>query len=137
VALTKHGTTRCLSPRRTHPWWNMGGGGTGGVHRGVAQARHCTPPTPPLKNPHFVEWGGGWGCSPWRRPSTTLNVAYPPTNFTVALHKHGTEWRLSPPLTSPWHRASTALNVAYPHTNQIKNKTYLFLVIYQKRQTTH
>ena len=39
VASPKHGTAHHLPPpRKTHASWNGGGGG--GVHRGVAQARH-------------------------------------------------------------------------------------------------
>jgi hypothetical protein len=54
--------------RRNHPWWNMGGGQ--GVFT-VALTKHGTTHhlSPPPKNPRFMEWGGGWGCSPWLHPS--------------------------------------------------------------------
>ena len=119
VALTKHGTTRCLSPPKIPPLVEYGVGGGQGVFT-VASPKHGTahrlPPSP--RKTHAL-WNGGGG----------LGV------FTVALPKHGTECRISPPLTSPWccpstalngayppltslwRRASTALNVAYPHTN--------------------
>jgi hypothetical protein len=99
---------------------SINGGGGGGVHRGVDQTRHYTLlippeeptvftvaspkhgtahrlPPPPRKTHASWNGGGGWVCSPWRRPSTALNDAYPPPNFTVASPKHGTERRLSPP----------------------------------------
>jgi len=140
------------------------GGGTGGVHRGVAQARHCTlpiPPLPPLMSgkdqrcpstalhvPYptrrtHPSWNGGGdrGCSPWRRPRTALQVAYPPLEKpTICVMGVGGGRGCS-----LWRRTSTALHVAYPPPPppppppplKIKNETYLFLVIYQKRQTTH
>jgi hypothetical protein len=37
-------------PEKTHHTT----GGTGGIHRGVAQERHCKLPIPPSKNPPFV-----------------------------------------------------------------------------------
>ena len=75
----KHGTSRPLSPPEEQALRKMGGGNRGG--------------------------------SPWRCPRTTLRVAYPPLEkptirvmggggkgvFTVALHKHGTARRRSPP----------------------------------------
>ena len=52
VALPKNDTASRLSPpRKTHHSCN-GGGGEGGVHRGIAQAWHCTSPIPPLPPPH-------------------------------------------------------------------------------------
>ena len=53
VASPKHGTANHLNPptppplRRTKHLCNGRRGGTGGVHRGVAQARHCKSQPPP------------------------------------------------------------------------------------------
>ena len=83
---------------------------SGKNQRSPSTALHV--PYPPPKNKPFVKWGGGnRGGSPWRCPRTTLQVAYPPLEkptirvmggggkgvFTVALHKHGTARRRSPP----------------------------------------
>jgi hypothetical protein len=52
AASTKYGNARRLStPRKTHTSWN-GGGGQGGVHRGVAQERHSTSPNQPPTPTH-------------------------------------------------------------------------------------
>ena len=115
----KHGTARRLStPRTTHPSWN-GGGGTGGVYRGVAQERHSTLPIPPSKN-HKKNMTGGES-----RGHVTLRCEWRSNYLTVAASpKHGTARCLSPPtnttfvecgggnrLCSPWRRPSTALQI--------------------------
>ena len=74
------------------------GGGAGGVHRGIDQTRHYTSPIPPPEKPTLHGMGGGLGVFTVASPKpTALNIAYLPTNFTVALPKHGTERCLSPP----------------------------------------
>ena len=86
AASPKHGTARCLSPP-TNTTFVECGGGTGCVHRGVAQARHCKshehrgkgvftvatprhgtanhqpppPPPPPSEEPNIRVMGGGGG----------------------------------------------------------------------------
>ena len=96
-------------------------------------ARRLSTPPPP-KNQPFVEWGGDRGCLPWRRPSTTLHIAYPPLphppppcpgKINVAQARHCTS--PIPPEEqalhgmgggnregSPWRCPRTALQVAYP-----------------------
>ncbi len=93
VALPKHGTTRCLSPLKNPPFVEYGGG-TGGVHRGVAQARHCTPPIPPEK-PTLRGMGGGQGV------------------FTVASPKQGSTSPITP-LTPPHVREKSNSKLDLP-----------------------
>ena len=127
-------------PRQTQPSWNVVGGGTGCVHRGVAQARHCkshehrgkgvftvaTPrhgtanhqPPPPSEEPNKrVTGGGGQRMFVVASFMQALKVAYPP------------------PLTSLWRRTSTALNVlAYPHPNHTScpgQKKYIRLTYFR------
>ena len=47
MALPKNDTASCLSPPKNKHHSCSGGGGEGGVRRGVAQAWHCTSPTIP------------------------------------------------------------------------------------------
>jgi hypothetical protein len=133
AALPKHGTARRLSTtRKTHPSWN-GGGGAGGVHRGVTQEQHCTspshPPTPPHvgekstlpkhgtahplsppKNPPIVEWGGGrQGVFTVAPPkNTTASRLSPPKKPTIRVMGGGTKG------CSKWRHSNTAVHVAYP-----------------------
>jgi hypothetical protein len=119
---TKHSTAIHLNTppppiRKTKHSCNRGGGGTGGVHRGVAQARHCKSPTPPpplRRTKHSCD-GGGEGVFIMGSFKQTLNVAYPP-------------------LTKPWRRTNTALNVPYPHPNHTScpgNKNYIRLTYFR------
>ena len=121
-----------LPPEKKTPFVEWGGG-TGGVHRGVAQERHSTsphhPPTPthvrekstfpkhgtsrPLSPPEeqaLREMGGGdRGGSLWRCPRTALQVAYPPLEKpTICVMGGGGKG------CSPWCCQSMALHVAYP-----------------------
>jgi hypothetical protein len=109
VAQTWHCTSP-IPPKEPALCAGMGGGGTGGVHRGASPKNFTASRlSPPRKNPPY--YGGNRGDSPWRWPRTTLQVAYPPLEkptirvltwgggegvFTVALHMHGTARRLSP-----------------------------------------
>ena len=67
-------------PRKENTLRGMGGG-TGGVHRGVAQARHCKSPIPPppiQRTKHSCNGGGGGGGFIGGAFKQELNIAYPP-----------------------------------------------------------
>ena len=135
AALPKHGTARRLSTtRKTHPSWN-GGGGTGGVHRGVTQEQHCTspshPPTPPHPScPGKINVAQARHCTSPIPPEKPTNCGMGGGRqgvFTVAPPKNTTASRLSPPKKptirvmgggtkkcSTWRHSNTAVHVAYP-----------------------
>jgi hypothetical protein len=129
-------------PRQTQPSWNVVGGGTGCVHRGVAQARHCkshehrgkgvfTVATPR----HITANHQTNHPPPLRRTKQTCNGGGGTEDVRGGVIHAGTESRLSPPLTSLWRRTSTALNVlAYPHPNHTScpgQKNYIRLTYFR------
>jgi hypothetical protein len=69
-------------------------------------------PYPPRRTHQSWNGGGGdRGCSPWRRPRTALQVAYPP-----ALRKthHTCNGGGGDKGCSMWCRSSTEVHIAYP-----------------------
>jgi hypothetical protein len=103
AALTKHGHAHRLStPQKKHTSWN-GGGGTGGVHCGVAQERSSTsphhPPTPTHVQGKIYVAQARHLTSPIlpRRTHQTWNGGGGQGVFTLASPKNSTKSRLPPP----------------------------------------
>ena len=119
AASPKHSTARCLSPPTNTTFVECGRGGTGCVHRGVAQAQHCKSQPPP----------------PLRRTKQTCNGGGGQRMFVVASFMQALKVAYPPPLTSLWRRTSTALNVlAYPHPNHTScpgQKNYIRLTYFR------
>jgi hypothetical protein len=99
----------------------MRGGDRGCSPWHVAQERHCKSPIPPPRKTHHTCNGGGGD----RKCSTAVHVAYPPLPH-VAYPPH-TPRRLSPHTPPPQYvleKSKLKMRLTY-------------LVVYQKRQTTH